>query len=193
MTARTPVERVAEILRGAGYRRVATPREIAGVKFELPMALVGNPPSPDLVVIADTAFEDERRILKTIEGVARALDVARSKRPLTAILAGPRPRSSVLDAMSRVCRVLPIGTVVADSDPDAVLRNWLAVLMPLRLPEPTAGIADPMNEIAGRLVGIDPELTELLSLAARGSDAVKNRLHELVSSRLGDEAAGDDL
>ncbi|MEH2487545.1 hypothetical protein [Bradyrhizobium sp. AZCC 2230] len=74
MTASTPVERVAEILASAGYRRVATPLNIAGLKFDLPTAFVGISPSPDLILVADTAFEDEHRILKKIESIARAMD-----------------------------------------------------------------------------------------------------------------------
>jgi hypothetical protein len=44
MTASTLVERVTEVLAGAGYCRVGTPREIAG----LPAAFCGASPSPDL-------------------------------------------------------------------------------------------------------------------------------------------------
>jgi hypothetical protein len=76
-----------------------------------------------------------------LEGVARSLDVARSKRPLTVVIAGPRPSSANLETMSRVCRVLPTGTVL-DRDTEDSLRNWLAVLLPLRLPEAHAPIAD---------------------------------------------------
>jgi hypothetical protein len=186
MTASTPVDRVAELLAGAGYRRVATPLEIAGLKFELPAAFVGASPSPDLILIADTAFEDELRILRKIEGIARAMDVVRSKRPLTAVLAGPRPSSAILDSMSRVCRVLPIGAPLGE-DPDATLRNWLAVLMPLNLPEPSASIADPLTEIAGQLGGLQPEVAGLVDLAQHGSDAVQARLHEIISETLADE------
>ena len=41
MTAATPVDRVAEVLGSAGYRRIVTPLEIAGLKFDLPAAFVG--------------------------------------------------------------------------------------------------------------------------------------------------------
>jgi hypothetical protein len=184
MTAQTtPVDRVAEVLAGAGYRRLATPLEIAGLKFDLPAAFVGTSPSPDLIVVADTAFDEEHRILRKIEGIARAMDVVRSKRPLTAVLAGPRPSSVVLDSMSRVCRVLPIGTIL-DEDPDVALRNWLAVLMPLNLPEPSASIADPLTEIAGHLQGLLPEVAGLVDLAHQGADAVQARLHEIISDAL---------
>jgi hypothetical protein len=190
MTAPTPVDRVAEVLAGAGYRRIAVPLEIAGLRFDLPAAFVGGSPSPDLVIVADTAFDQEKRILQKLEGVARAMDVVRSKRPLTAVLAGPRPSSAVLDSMSRVCRVLPIGTIL-EADADATLRNWLAVLMPLRLPEPNAGIADPLAEIAGQLAGLDPDVASLVELAPEGAAAVQSRLHSLISEPLVEEDFGD--
>jgi hypothetical protein len=190
MTAATPIDRVAEVLAGAGYRRVATPLEIAGLRFDLPAAFVGASPSPDLIIVADTAFDQEQRILKKIEGIARAMDVVRSKRPLTAVLAGPRPSSAVLDSMSRVCRVLPIGTIL-EADADATLRNWLAVLMPLSLPEPSASIADPLTEIAGQLQGLDPEVAALVDLAPEGADVVQTRLHALISEPLAEEDPGE--
>jgi hypothetical protein len=91
VTAPTPVDRVAEVLAGARYRRVRTPLEIANLKFDFPIAFVGTSPSPDLVLVADTAFDDERRILKKMEGIARAMDVVQSRRPITVVLTGPRP------------------------------------------------------------------------------------------------------
>jgi hypothetical protein len=191
MTASTPVERVAEMLAGAGYRRVATPLNIAGLKFDLPTAFVGISPSPDLILVADTAFEDEHRILKKIESIARAMDVVRSKRPLTAVLAGPRPSSATLDSMSRVCRVLTIGVTLGE-DPDATLRNWLAVLMPLNLPEPSSSIADPLTEIAGQLEGLQPGVAGLVDLAPQGADVVQARLHEIITEAFPEENPGDE-
>lgn len=191
MMAPTPVDRVAEVLAGAGYRRVPTPIEIAGLKFDVPIAFVGSSPSPDLILIADTAFDDEQRILKKIEGIARAMDVVRSRRPLTVVLAGPRPTSAILDSMSKVCRVLPIGTIL-DENADAALRNWLAVLMPLSLPEPASSIADPLTEISGQLGGLQPEVAGLVDFAQRGADAVQTRLLEIISEALGNQNVDDE-
>jgi hypothetical protein len=191
MTAGTPVDRVAEVLAGAGYRRLSTPLEIAGLKFDMPAAFIGTAPSPDLILVADTAFDDERRILRKIEGIARAMDVMQSKRPVTAVLAGPRPSSATLDSLSKVCRVLPIGTVL-DEDPDITLRNWLAVLMPLKLPEANASLADPLTEISGRLEDLDPDVAGLVDLAQDGADAVQERLHELIARHMVDEVGDED-
>jgi hypothetical protein len=148
MTA-TPVETVVAILVAAQFRRLETPIVVAGVKFEFDAVLVGTGTMPDLVLVADTATEKEERIRTKIEGLARALDVVRSKRPLTAILAGPRPSTQMLDAVSKVCRVLPVGTS-ADEDDDAALTNWLSVLMLLTLPQNQPGNCRPDGRPAAK-------------------------------------------
>jgi hypothetical protein len=192
MNAATPVDMVAEFLKAAGFVSLQTPLDIAGLSFDFPAAFVGSPPSPDLILVADTAFDTEQRILKKIEGVARALDVVRSKRPLTLVVAGPRPHSGILEAMTRVCRVLPVGPVL-DDDPSIVLKNWLAVLTPLHLPDQTATIADPLHEMAMHLEDLQPVIGGLVELAPQGAAAVQTRLHEIVAEPLDDDTHGDTL
>lgn len=183
MNASTPIEGVVEILTGSGYRRLSSPLSIAGLSFEFPAALIGENPSPDLVLVADTAFEADTRILRKVEGVARALDVARSKRPLTAILVGPRPTAAVLDAMTKVCRVLPTGVIRPD-DTSGLLENWLAVLLPLALPEPSHNVTEPLESIVHRSDDLDEGIIEIVALGAQGVDAVQARLHELLNTSL---------
>jgi hypothetical protein len=189
MSASTPIEGVVEILTGSGYRRLPSPLSIAGLSFEFPAALLGENPSPDLVLVADTAFEADTRILRKVEGVARALDVARSKRPLTAILVGPRPTGTVLDAMTKVCRVLPTGVIEPD-DTSGLLQNWLAVLLPLALPEPSQNVTEPLESIAQRSNDLDKSILEVVALAAQGSYSVQTRLHELLNTSLELPAVG---
>jgi len=183
MNASTPIEGVVEILTGSGYRRLSSPLSIAGLSFEFPAALIGENPSPDLVLVADTAFEADTRILRKVEGVARALDVARSKRPLTAILVGPRPTAAVLDAMTKVCRVLATGVIRPD-DTSGLLQNWLAVLLPLALPEPSQNVTEPLESIVLRSDDLDKGIIEIVALGAQGTDAVRARLHELLNTSL---------
>ena len=189
MNASTPIEGVVEILTGSSYRRLSSPLSIAGLSFEFPAALIGDNPSPDLVLVADTAFEADTRILRKVEGVARALDVARSKRPLTAILVGPRPTAAVLDAMTKVCRVLPTGVIRPD-DTSGLLQNWLAVLLPLALPEPSQNVTEPLESIVHRSDDLDEGIIEIMALGAQGVDAVQARLHELLNTSL--EPASED-
>lgn len=181
----TPVGRISSMLLEAGYRSVSTPLLIGGLKFDFPAALVGTEPSPDLILIADTAFEQEERLVAMLEGAARALDVARSKRPLTVVIAGPRPSSSNLEIMSRVCRVLPTGTLL-DKDTDGSLRNWLAVLLPLRLPEAHAPIADALEQFSKLGAGLDQEVAELVTPAKQGTRAVQAQLHKIIDAAVAD-------
>jgi hypothetical protein len=183
LTAATPVDRIVELLVGAGFRLLPAPLDIAGLKFDLPAALVGTGLSPDLIVVLDTAFDTEDRIKNKVEGIARALDVVRSKRPLTAILAGPRPGSTILDTIAKVCRALPVGPV-GDGDEDDILRNWLAVLMPLYLPKTTDAAGDPMKELLQNVDKEDAAAMELLSAAPRGPKEVENALHRIINEPL---------
>jgi hypothetical protein len=91
--------------------------------------------------------------------------------------------------MSKVCRVLPIWTVLDDEDPDAVLKNWLAVLTPLHLPEPSANIADPLSEMAMQLEDLHPDVGSLIQFAPQG--AVQSRLHEIIAEPLDDNIYDD--
>lgn len=185
MTAATPVGHATNFLADAGYRQLPLPLKIGSLEFDLSAAFIGTSPSPDLILVVDTAVEDEHRILKRILGISRALDVMQSKRPLTVVLAGPRPRSASLAAMSHVCRVLPIG-MIAIGDSDTELWNWLAILMPLQLPEPDISIVDPMKEIADQIGGLPVEIIRLLQFAQQGTEAVHNRSIELISEPLED-------
>lgn len=183
MTSAAPVERVVEFLVAANFRRIQTPLVIAGVMFDFAAALVGGQSMPDLVIIADMTLEKDDRVRTKIEGVARALDVVRSKRPLTAILAGPRPRAVVLDAIAKVCRVLPVGTL-AGTDGDVALQNWLAVLTPLTLPQVSDAIADPMHDLVQNIATDDPILSLLLAAAPQGATKVEAEFHRLVQEPL---------
>jgi hypothetical protein len=183
VTTATPVERIVAFLTAAHFRRVPTPIVIAGVKFDFAAVLVGIESMPDLVIVADTTLERDDRVRTKLEGVARALDVVRSKRPLTLILAGPRPRTAMLDAMAKVCRVLPVGALTSDGG-EAALKNWLAVLMPLTLPQVSDAISDPMRDLVQETVADDPIGSELLAAAPQGAPAVKGAFHRLVQQPL---------
>ena len=191
MSVPTAITRVAEFLVKAGYRPLPLPLEIGGVSFTLPAAFLGASPSPDLILVVDTALEDEQHILRKVESIARAMDVLQSKRPLTAVIAGQRPCLATLEAMSRVCRILPLG-IIEDEDAEATLRNWLAVLMPLKLPEPSIGLADPLAAIEQRLAGLPREVIGLVKVASRGASAVQKHLHEIIAGSLPEAGSEDE-
>lgn len=132
MSDSTPVGLISAKLVGAGYRRMTDGLKIGSLCFEFDAAFVPERTSSELVVVADSARDPEQSILRKIEGVARALDMNRSTRSLTLVITGPRPSDGSLISMSRVCRVLPTGSI-AGADGNKVLENWIAVLLPLQL------------------------------------------------------------
>jgi len=178
----TPTDRIVAALEGAGYRRLS-PFQVAGLEFEFPAAFMGDDRSLDLVLVADLAFEDPTQLLKRVEGVARTLDVISSKRPLTLVLAGPKPNREVLAAMSRVCRVLPITSGKAE-DADTAVRNSLAVLMPLHIPTASNYALDPLGQVRRESSHVDEEVAGLISNAHYGVENVRNGLHRVLLSKI---------
>ena len=85
--------------------------------------------------------------------------------------------------MSKVCRVLPIGVAV-DGDEEATLRNWLAVLMPLQLPQTADATGDPMVELLKQIGTPDPHTQKLLEATSQGSEQVRTVLCNLVEEPL---------
>lgn len=178
----TPTDRIVATLENVGYQRVSS-LAIAGIPFEFPAVFMGDDRSLDLVLVADLAFDEPKRILQRVQSVARTLDAVRSKRPLTLVLAGPKPNRDVLDAMSKVCRVLPITTGKSEDAETSVL-NSLAVLMPLRVPHPTTSGLDPLQQLRNEASEIDPEVFKLISSAPRGAATVEAELHKLLLEQL---------
>jgi hypothetical protein len=84
VTTITSLDRVIQILVTAKYCRASTPLTVASVPFHFTAVLFGANRAPDLIVIVDTVEESEHRIRQKIESLGRALDVAGSRRPLTA-------------------------------------------------------------------------------------------------------------
>lgn len=78
MTDSTPVGRVTSALEGAGYLRLPQSLLLGGLKLDFPAAFVHQKSSTELILVADTASEDEALLTRKMSGVARALDVSRS-------------------------------------------------------------------------------------------------------------------
>jgi hypothetical protein len=167
---------VSALLQQAGYKRLTVPLAVGGLQFALAAAFIGTGVSPDLLVIVDAAFEKEQRIQQRIEGLARALDIVESRRPLTVIVAGPRFSDNVGQLVSRVSRMLSVD----DAADEAKLYDALAVLLPLKLPDPKDGGYEGMDLDA--IVGEgDAEIAGLVEAAISGEGAVRERLFELIA------------
>jgi hypothetical protein len=185
LTTATPIERVVAILTAANFQP-RPPLRVASVPFDFAAVLVGAGRSPDLIVVVDTVEEqNELRLRQKMDGLGRALDVAGSRRPLTAVLVGPKPSDVTLEAISRVCRVLPVGTPTGKTA-DAELHDWLSVLLPLPLPNPQQAVADPGGALAARLsADLDVGLQDtLLAASERGPGVVREELARLLSTPL---------
>jgi len=172
MTAINPIERVSELLISAGYKSVGVPLKVGTLEFDVPAAFFGKEKSMDLVLVFDTAFQPIFKISQTVSSIARALDVARSRRPLTTIVTGVRPDAREIETVTRVSRVL----TAIDGKRD---QESLAVLLPLKLPT----VSEQAPDVADVLQGIrneGPTASEFVSLAKDGEDAVKDRLIALV-------------
>jgi hypothetical protein len=187
MSAGMPAERVAEILVRAGYRQIALPLHVAGLEFDVAGAFVGIGRSADLVVVGDMAANGERKVVQQIEGIARALDVVRSRRPLTTVIVGPRPIGKALEALTQVGRILPVEEAL---DP-AELRDQLAVLLPLKLPASLSVDRDP--GVRGMLVlPDDPLAEELIETSQLGEVAVRDRFHAALNLVFATNNENDD-
>jgi hypothetical protein len=186
MTAAIPAERVAEILLGAGYRRIIPALQVAGLTFDVAGAFLGVGHSADLVVICDMAADGERKVTQQIDGIARALDVMRSHRPFTTVVVGPRPVGKILESISKVSRILSVEEAVDPAD----LRDQLAILLPLDLPGSLS---------ADRDLGAGEELTfntsiaaELLEASKLGEEAVRTRFHAALNAIFAPETLDEE-
>lgn len=181
MTDSTPVGRVAVALEEAGYQRVADGLRVGELKFQFPAAFVKAKSSADLIIVADTASESEMQLTRKVDGVARALDIAHSTRSLTLVVTGPRPSAAALESLSRVCRVLPTGNI-SGADGAEILKNWLAVLLPLTLPQPESVASDSLARVHASAKSLDEATRKLIDIAQQGNGAVSKALYSTIDA-----------
>lgn len=181
MTDSTPVGLVAVALEEAGYHRLADGLQVGELKFQFPAAFVKAKSSAELILVADIASENEIQLTRKVDGVARALDIARSTRSLTLVVTGPRPSNAALESLSRVCRVLPTGNISGADGPE-VLRNWLAVLLPLTLPQPESVASNSLGLVQVAAQGLDEATRMLIDTALQGKTAVSTALYSTIDA-----------
>lgn len=185
MTAAIPAERVAEVLSAAGYRRLPSSLQIAGLSFDVAAAFVGGGNSADLVIVGDMAASGERKVVQQVEGIARALDVMRSCRPLSIVIVGPRPIGKPLEALSQVGRVL----AVEEATDAHELRDRLAILLPIKLPD---SLSIDRDLGANEIFSIDDEgVADLVNASKFGEEAVRTRFHATLNAIVSQETSGE--
>lgn len=181
MTDSTPVGRVTVALENAGYQRIASGLKVGELRFQFPAAFVKAKSSAELIIVADIASESEAQLTRKVDGVARALDIAASTRSLTLVVTGPRPSAAALESLGRVCRVLPTGNITGD-DGDEVLKNCLAVLLPLSLPEPECVLGNSLARIHAAAQSLDEATRKLIDVASLGERAVSKELYSIIDA-----------
>lgn len=177
-------DRVVEILTTeGGYRPLPRPFKVGTQTFDFTHALVAGDRANDLVIVievkGDTADE---AVIRKLLALTRALDVLHSKRPVTAVLTVGQPRSNTVQTISKVCRVLPVGSP-AGPDADDAVRDWLAVLLPLTQPPAVDTMLDweaDLRKVAPAAAK-GPLMEALVEAAPRGKDAVEEVLADEIT------------
>lgn len=177
-------DRVLDILvREGGYRQLPKPFKVGSIPFDFTHALVAGERANDLVVVIElTGDTIDDGVTRKVMALTRALDVIRSKRPVTAVLTSGQPRTETLQSISKVCRVLPIG---APTGPNAfsAVRDWLSVLLPLTQQPAFEALLNWEADLSvATIVSTRGEFTNaLIEAAPRGKEAVETVLANAIS------------
>lgn len=189
----TTAETVYEILtKEGGYRPLRKPIKIGSQAFDFTHVLVAGERANDLVIVIElTSASEDAQVTRSVLAFTRALDVLGSKRSVTAVLTSGQADNDLVNSISRVCRVLPVG---APSGPLAqeTVRDWLAVLLPLKSPPPVEHLADWKAGIEKQLEDTEdePAVGHFVQLAEGGKEAVEAAL-ALEISTLADQVLED--
>lgn len=189
MTDSRPVRRVIELLEDNSYLSVHGDLRVGTISFNFAEVLFGTRNSCDLVVVVDTVSQaSESRTRRQVESLARALDIVQSRRSLTLIVVGPQLSDVLVRDLSRVCRILAVGTPTGEYA-DRDVRDALAILLPLDLPEGEFGIADPLTRLRTELDGfLDVEVEPFVEAAQREVESVETALKQWLVDGISSEA-----
>ncbi|WP_209448142.1 hypothetical protein [Rhodococcus qingshengii] len=188
----TSVQKVLGVLEKGGFERLPRPLTVVGTEFDFEAAASGTQTSHDLVLVA-TDQVPRKRLQRLVAGLARSLDLAASRRPVSLVLVGEVATSDRI-ALERYARVLPITSTTPDV---AEIEKAVAVLLPLKLPnaELVHG-SDPVNGVMEALgpPRITPDHIALIRAAADGPDAVREALRRYANDGAGwtDEVEDND-
>ncbi|WP_214476090.1 hypothetical protein [Mesorhizobium sp. dw_380] len=187
-------DRVLDILvREGGYRQLPKPFKVGSISFDFTHALVAGERANDLVIVIELKGDTvDDGVVRKIMALTRALDVMRSKRPVTAVLTSGQPRTETVQSISKVCRVLPVG---APTGPNAIsaVRDWLSALLPLTQPPPVEMLLDWEADLrAATAASANGELMDnLINAASGGKEAVETVLAAAITKHV-DVAISDE-
>lgn len=177
----TTSERVVEILVQQGkYRELPQPMKIGSLSFQFDHALVASERANDLVIVIELkGGTSDEAVIRKVMALTRALDVLRSRRSVTAVLTSGPALPETVQSISRVCRVLPIGTPSGAKAVEAV-RDWLSVLLPISQPATIETLVDWSRDLAAEIpTAVAGRFADALVIAAPlGKQAVEAGLAE---------------
>ncbi len=181
-------DRVLDILvREGGYRQLPKPFKVGSIPFEFTHALVAGERANDIVIVIELKGDTvDDAVTRKVMALTRALDVMRSKRPVTAVLTSGQPRTETVQSISKVCRVLSVG---APTGPDATsaVRDWLSVLLPLIQQPPVEMLLNWEADLSvtNTASAMGEFMDALIDAAPRGKEAVENVLADAITKSVG--------
>jgi hypothetical protein len=186
----TTTERVLDILTNEGrYRTLAKPVKVGTQAFDFTQVLVASDKGNDLIIVIElTGSTDHSAVIRSVLAFTRALDVLGSRRSVTTVFTSGQADKDLVNAINRVCRVLPVGSPSGQDAAD-IIHDWLAVLLPLKSPPPVEHLADWKTSLDEQLAphADDPEMDRFVQLAESGKEAVEGALATGIAS-LADKA-----
>ncbi|MCE7482433.1 hypothetical protein LZG07_10945 [Microbacterium profundi] len=188
----TSVQDVLTVLENAGFERLPKPLTVVGTEFDFEAAARGTNTSHDLVLVA-TEEVPLRRLQRLVAGLARSLDLAASRRPVSLVHLGGISASDRIE-LERYARVLGIASATPNIEE---IEEAVAVLLPLKLPNADlVHGSDPINEVMAVLgpLKATSERVALVKAAADGTDAVREALRRYMNAGAGwsDEVEDQD-
>ena len=184
MTASEAAAAVTERLVQAGYQLLGRRVTVSSIPYEFDGVLLGPDGTLDLVLVVEVGpIGDPPRLRQKVEGLCRALDMARSRRSITTVLVGQPLPAALQAALQDVTRCLSVADV--NSEP---LDDRLAILLPFDLPISAQAPVDPLGTLRQRLnLAMNDPRRELIAAAPDGAGAVEAVLARIVENSLADE------
>ena len=136
----------------------------------------------DLVIELTGSVENDA-VIRSVLAFTRALDVIGSRRPVTVVLTSGQADKDLLNAINRVCRVLPVGAPTGE-DASQVIADWLAALLPLESPPTVEHLGEWRAALEAQLQDLDgAEVEQFIQQAQSGKEAVENALATDITAR----------
>jgi hypothetical protein len=180
---------IDRLLTEGGFREVPAPLTVSGIPFDVLRAYAAEPGFLDLVVVID-ATEGTKLQLKNgywlFERIARALDQARSRRSLTAVVLHDEDAARVpTEDFLRLGRILLVTDAVN-------VQHQLAPILPIILEASGEAAGDPLEDL---LLAATDEHDEsriaLIQSARLGSEQVEATLIAWIDSSFEQEGDRD--